>query len=98
MFSKIGELLSPLTVNRETKDRGKEKGPRKEGPPAIESPQEDVMFLSLEAVRAVLDCAPGTEADTALLELERNNIKHIPVRLEQEIYQALMEAYSLLKG
>lgn len=99
MFSKIGETTGPLIVGkagdgRERQNKNPQQGKGKDAPSAG---QEDTTFLSTQVLRLMLGqedpSAPETVAAlTKLADLEKHEVKEIPVRPGQSVFSALDDA------
>lgn len=102
MFSRISELLRPLTIQRNAEGTKKDSGREKRKRPDIqeEASAEDVTLISTGAIRLMLQEISGKkgldEMFSVLERLEQHGIKSIPVREGQSVWSALDDAARFL--
>src|SRR4051812_9824971 len=97
MLSKITGSVNPLLSKGDAVERpdqkSRDKGGGQESGEAAEEKQDDTLF-SIEAIRALLqqENALGNEATACLALLEQSGVTSIPIRSEQPILDAIIEA------
>ena len=104
MLSKIGSFINPALSKDDVIERpdhkGQDKGNgRRDDPPAEED--HDATFFSLDAISALLkqeNIELGPDIITSLDLLQRHGVTSIPIRNEQPILAAIIDAAALLKG
>ena len=106
MSSKISDPVKPLFFKNDIVDphdqRGKEKNEGEKDNPHenTETTEDDVVFLSIEAISAILKQENTEEIQKLLMDIDllrEHKITSIPVRQEQSILSAITKSVLSLK-